>query len=56
MDTIESHVKDSREYYDETGKRIDEINVNITKKGFLFEDMQNVLEQIDPLVKNAMDS
>ncbi|MCR4956493.1 MAG: hypothetical protein K6A30_07395 [Lachnospiraceae bacterium] len=46
---IVGNIEDSKTYFDDVSNDIDDIKVKITKKGFMFEDMNNVLEQIAPL-------
>jgi len=49
INTISDNIEDSQRYFDTVSDDIENIKVKITKKGFMFEDMNNVLEQIDPL-------
>lgn len=49
INSISDNIEDSRSYFDTVSNDIEDIKVKITKKGFMFEDMNNVLEQIDPL-------
>ena len=49
IDTISNNIEDSQSYFDTVAGDIEDIKVKITKKGFMFEDMNNVLEQIEPL-------
>lgn len=49
INAISDNIEDSQRYFDDVSNDIDDIKVKITKKGFMFEDMNNVLEQIDPL-------
>ena len=49
INTISDNIEDSQRYFDTVSDDIESIKVKITKKGFMFEDMNNVLEQIDPL-------
>ena len=49
INSISDNIEDSRGYFDNVSNDIEDIKVKITKKGFMFEDMNNVLEQIDPL-------
>ena len=49
INSISDNIEDSRGYFDNVTNDIEDIKVKITKKGFMFEDMNNVLEQIDPL-------
>ena len=46
---ISNNIEDSRSYFDTVTNDIEDMKVLITKKGFMFEDMNNVLEQIAPL-------
>ncbi len=50
MDMVASNVRDSAAYYDKVDTDIQTMMLNITKKGFVFEDLNNALEQIEPLV------
>lgn len=54
IQVVEEHLGETAAYYKETENKIDEMHVEITKKGFLFEDMQNIFEQIDPLLDNVV--
>ncbi len=51
INSISDNINDSQRFFDTVSSDIDDITVLITKKGFMFEDMNNVLEQIDPLTK-----
>ncbi|MCR5580486.1 MAG: hypothetical protein K6F66_02760 [Pseudobutyrivibrio sp.] len=51
INNISDNIEDSRRFFDTVSNDIDDIKVLITKKGFMFEDMNNVLEQIDPLTR-----
>lgn len=53
IEAVENHLDETKDYYEQTEQYIENMNVEITKKGFLFEDMQNILEQIEPLTKNV---
>lgn len=46
---ISNNIEDSRRYFDDVSNDIEDMKVKITRKGFMFEDMNNVLEQIAPL-------
>ena len=46
---VSSNIEDSRQYFEQVDNDIEDIKVKITEKGFMFEDMNNVLEQIVPL-------
>jgi methyl-accepting chemotaxis protein len=48
--TINQHLEENSEDFRTMSRDIDSVNSDITKKGFMFEDMQNLLEQIKPLV------
>ncbi len=50
MDMVSSNVRDSVVYYDKVDSDIQTMVTNITKKGFVFEDLNNALEQVEPLV------
>lgn len=54
----QSHVKEIERYieystlaYDEIAEHIEHVNLEDTKKGILFEEFNNMLEQITPMVK-----
>lgn len=49
INDISNNIEDSRSYFDTVTNDIESIKVKITEKGFMFEDMNNVLEQIAPL-------
>ncbi len=49
IDAISDNITDSVQYFKQVDGDIEDIKVKITKKGFMFEDMSNILEQIDPL-------
>ncbi len=51
IEEVSNNINDSQQFFDTVSQDIDDIKVLITKKGFMFEDMNNVLEQIDPLTK-----
>lgn len=51
MDAISDNIEDSVTYFSRVDDDIEDIKTKITKKGFMFEDMNNVLEQIEPLTK-----
>ncbi|MCR5416773.1 MAG: hypothetical protein K6E79_08250 [Pseudobutyrivibrio sp.] len=51
IDRISDNIEDSQRYFDNVTNDIEDIKVLITRKGFMFEDMHNVLEQIAPLTK-----
>lgn len=49
INDISNNIEDSRSYFDTVSNDIEDIKVKITQKGFMFEDMNNVLEQIGTL-------
>ncbi len=49
IDAISDNITDSVQYFKQVDGDIEDIKIKITKKGFMFEDMSNILEQIDPL-------
>jgi len=49
IDAVVDNIEDSKQYFERVETDIEDIKVMITKKGFMFEDMNNVLEQISPL-------
>ncbi len=49
IDAISDNIADSVQYFGKVNEDIEDIKVKITQKGFMFEDMNNVLEQIAPL-------
>ena len=51
INEISDNIDDSQRYFDTVADDIEDIKVKITKKGFMFEDMNNVLEQIAPLTE-----
>ena len=49
ISSISNNIEDSRSYFDTVSNDIENMKVKITEKGFMFEDMNNVLEQIGSL-------
>ena len=49
INSISDNIDDSRRYFDTVTNDISNIKTLITQKGFMFEDMNHVLEQIAPL-------
>ena len=49
INDISNNIEDSRSYFDTVSNDIEDMKVKITQKGFMFEDMNNVLEQIGAL-------
>lgn len=50
VDAITESVRTSEEYFDKVDAAINDMGLNITRKGFIFENMENILEQTDPLI------
>ena len=50
VDDVNRNIEESTNFFTRVSDDIDEMRVKITKKGFMFEDMNNILEQIDPLL------
>ncbi|MBQ2577320.1 MAG: hypothetical protein IIT72_09100 [Lachnospiraceae bacterium] len=55
MKNLVSTMEASKPYYKDVADHIDTLSTNITKKGFIFEDMTNILEQFPELVKRVED-
>ncbi len=51
INTISDNIADSMQYFGKVEEDIEDIKVRITQKGFMFEDMNNVLEQIEPITR-----
>lgn len=51
MNQITKELSDSRGYYDKVSQNIENINNEIPEKGIIFEDINNMLLQIAPLIK-----
>ncbi|SHI78559.1 methyl-accepting chemotaxis protein [Pseudobutyrivibrio xylanivorans] len=51
INSISDNIDDSRRYFDNVTNDISDIKTLITQKGFMFEDMNHVLEQIAPLTE-----
>ena len=49
IDAVSDNIDDSKQYFSQVDNDIEDMKVMITKKGFMFEDMNNILEQITPL-------
>ncbi|MBQ7431788.1 MAG: hypothetical protein IJV29_19435, partial [Butyrivibrio sp.] len=54
VDDVNSNIDESTTYFVNVSDSIDDIKVKITKKGFMFEDMNNILEQINPVIDKAL--
>ncbi|SFR78805.1 methyl-accepting chemotaxis protein [Anaeromicropila populeti] len=50
IERISYDINESKQYYNKVLVNIDTLNNKITNKGFIFEDMSNILEQMEPLV------
>ena len=50
-DDLSDNIEASRSYVDTVSNDIETMKTKITEKGFMFEDMNNVLEQIAPLTE-----
>lgn len=46
---IEDYMENSRSSYDRVAQCIDEINTHENKKGVMYEDLYNVLQQLEPI-------
>ena len=51
INTISDNIADSMQYFGKVEEDIEDIKVRITQKGFMFEDMNNILEQIEPITR-----
>ncbi len=47
---VSGNIEESKEYFNDVAQNVKQLKNKITKKGYMFEDMNNVLEQISPLV------
>lgn len=47
---ITQNINDSSYYFTNVAEKISDIKTKVSQKGFMFEDMTNVLEQIQPLI------
>ncbi len=52
---VSGNIEDSKEYFNDVAQNVKQLKNKITKKGYMFEDMNNVLEQISPLVSRIID-
>lgn len=52
INAISDNIADSVQYFRQVDDDIEDIKIKISQKGFMFEDMNNVLEQIAPLTRN----
>lgn len=50
MDSIMHALDDSQRYYDKVSEDIEKINMQIPRKGVIFEDINNMLIQVAPLI------
>ena len=51
MNHITKELSDSQSYYDKVSQNIESINMKIPEKSIIFEDINNMLLQIAPLIK-----
>lgn len=49
--SIKSEMKDYRKQFDFVAKHAEDMKQMLTKKSFMYEDISNVLEQVEPLVE-----
>ena len=54
MDSIAGNIEDSQQYFTNVSDEINDMKVKINQKGSMFEDMNNVLGQINPLIDEAL--
>ncbi len=54
IDAISGSIEDSNKYFNNVTDSIVELKNKITKKGLMFEDMNNVLEQFDPYINKII--
>ncbi|SFB17080.1 methyl-accepting chemotaxis protein [Acetitomaculum ruminis DSM 5522] len=50
MDSVSSNIEGSQSFFTDVSQNVQDLKNQITKKGYMFEDMENVLEQFSPLV------
>ncbi len=50
IDSVAGNIEESKEYFEDVSKNVKQLKNKITKKGYMFEDMHNVLEQISPII------
>ena len=55
IDKVSGNIEESKEYFNDVSKNVQQLKNKITKKGYMFEDMHNVLEQISPMVSRIVE-
>lgn len=50
IDNVAGNIEESKEYFSDVSLNVKQLKNKITKKGYMFEDMHNILEQISPLL------
>ncbi len=50
IDNVSGNIEESKEYFSDVERNVKQLKNKITKKGYMFEDMHNILEQISPMV------
>ena len=50
IDNVAGNIEESKEYFSDVAQNVKQLKNKITKKGYMFEDMHNVLEQIAPMI------
>ncbi|SDB27628.1 methyl-accepting chemotaxis protein [Eubacterium oxidoreducens] len=54
--SVAQDIEGSQEYFSDVAENVNDLKNKITKKGYMFEDMTNVLEQIRPLVDRIVET
>lgn len=55
MDNVAGNIEESKGYFSDVERNVKQLKNKITMKGYMFEDMNNVLEQISPLVTKIVE-
>ena len=50
IDNVSTNIDDSKGYFNDVATNVKDLKNKLTKKGYMFEDMNNILEQISPLI------
>jgi methyl-accepting chemotaxis protein len=50
MDSVAGNIEESKDYFRDVAQNVKQLKNKITKKGYMFEDMHNVLAQISPMI------
>lgn len=50
MDSVAGNIEESKDYFRDVAQNVQQLKNKITKKGYMFEDIHNVLEQISPMI------